>query len=126
MSVRTREQQRLAEARDQKLPWKKWGPYLSERQWGSVREKTNTQVEAWNDVTHDQSRSRAYQSGEDGIAGFCDENMLICFSLGMWNRKGSLEAGKDCDLAIWDIERPAELVYRIGFTPLHQRLWRGQ
>jgi hypothetical protein len=83
----TREHARLEEARNQKVPWRKWGPYLSERQWGSVRENVDQSVEAWNDVTHDQSRSRAYQSGEDGIAGFCDENMLICFSLGMWNRK---------------------------------------
>ncbi len=87
MSVQTREQKRLQEARDKKLPWKKWGPYLSERQWGSVRENTDTQIEAWNDVSHDQSRSRAYHSGEDGIAGFCDENMLLCFSLGVWNGK---------------------------------------
>jgi hypothetical protein len=87
MPARTQEQQRLDEARDQKRPWKKWGPYLSERQWGSVRENTDRQIEAWNDVTHDQSRSRAYHSGEDGIAGFCDENMLLCFSLGLWNGK---------------------------------------
>jgi hypothetical protein len=83
----TREHARLEEARSKKVPWRKWGPYLSERQWGSVRENVTQGIEAWNDVTHDQSRSRAYQSGEDGIAGFCDENMLMCFSLGMWNRK---------------------------------------
>ena len=83
----TREHARLEEARTKKVPWRKWGPYLSERQWGSVRENATQAVEAWNDVTHDQSRSRAYQSGEDGIAGFCDENMLVCFSLGLWNRK---------------------------------------
>jgi hypothetical protein len=87
MSTPTREQQRLQEARDKRQPWKKWGPYLSERQWGSVRENTDRNIEAWNDVTHDQSRSRAYHSGEDGIAGFCDENMLLCFCLGLWNGK---------------------------------------
>jgi len=87
MSKPTRENQRLEEARNQGIAWKKWGPYLSERQWGSVRENTNRQIEAWNDLTHDQSRSRAYQSGEDGIAGFCDENMLLCFSVAMWNGK---------------------------------------
>ncbi|HVZ85713.1 MAG TPA: glucosidase [Polyangia bacterium] len=81
----TREHARLEEVRSQKVPWKKWGPYLSERQWGSVRENENPNVEAWNDFTHDQARSRAYHSGEDGIAGFCDENMLLCFALGLWN-----------------------------------------
>ncbi len=87
MSKPTREGHRLEEARHQGIAWRKWGPYLSERQWGSVRENTNRQIEAWNDLTHDQSRSRAYQSGEDGIAGFCDENMLLCFSVAMWNGK---------------------------------------
>ena len=87
MSKLTREAERLEEARNQGTAWKKWGPYLSERQWGSVRENTNRDVEAWNDLTHDQSRSRAYHSGEDGIAGFCDENMLLCFSLALWNGK---------------------------------------
>ena len=80
------ERQRLKDARTG-APWKKWGPYLSERQWGSVRENISRDVEAWNDVTHDQSRSRAYISGEDGIAGWCDDNMLLCFGLGLWNGK---------------------------------------
>ena len=83
----TQEHARLEDARNKTVPWRKWGPYLSERQWGSVRENVTQNIEAWNDVTHDQSRSRAYQSGEDGIAGFCDENMLLCFSLGLWNGK---------------------------------------
>ncbi len=83
----TQESVRLEQARDGQLPWKKWGPYLSERQWGGVRENLNKDVEAWNDFTHDQARSRAYRSGEDGIAGFCDENMLLCFALGLWNGK---------------------------------------
>jgi len=87
MSKPTREGQRLEEARNQGIAWRKWGPYLSERQWGSVRENIDRGVEAWNDLTHDQSRSRAYQSGEDGIAGWCDENMLLCFSVAMWNGK---------------------------------------
>jgi hypothetical protein len=81
------ERQRLEEAGAKETPWRKWGPYLSERQWGSVRENVTQSIEAWNDVTHDQSRSRAYQSGEDGIAGFCDDNMLLCFALGLWNGK---------------------------------------
>src|SRR4051812_46595636 len=87
MSNRTTEAEktRLAEAADGSRPWKKGGPYLSERQWGTVRENLTPGVEAWNDVTHDQSRSRAYLSGEDGIAGFCDDRMLLCFALALWN-----------------------------------------
>ena len=83
----TREHARLEEIRSKQVPWRKWGPYLSERQWGGVRENLNKDVEAWNDVTHDQSRSRAYLSGEDGIAGFCDDQMLLCLSLALWNGK---------------------------------------
>jgi hypothetical protein len=81
------ERQRLRESALKRQPWKKWGPYLSERQWGSVRENLRRDVEAWNDVTHDQARSRAYISGEDGIGGWCDENMLLCFALALWNGK---------------------------------------
>src|SRR6188768_1038819 len=81
------ERQRLKESALKRADWKKWGPYLSERQWGSVRENIRRDVEAWNDVTHDQARSRAYISGEDGIAGWCDSNMLLCFGLGLWNGK---------------------------------------
>jgi hypothetical protein len=81
------ERQRLRDSALKRQPWKKWGPYLSERQWGSVRENISRDVEAWNDVTHDQARSRAYISGEDGISGWCDENMLLCFALALWNGK---------------------------------------
>ncbi len=87
MPNHTPEHVRLDEAHNRKAPWKKWGPYLSERQWGTVRENVATNIEAWNDVTHDQSRSRAYLSGEDGIAGFCDDRMLLCFALALWNGK---------------------------------------
>jgi len=83
------ERQRLKDNRTG-VPWKKWGPYLSERQWGSVRENLRRDIEAWNDVTHDQARSRAYISGEDGIAGWCDDNMLLCFALGLWNGKDAI------------------------------------
>jgi hypothetical protein len=81
------ERQRLKDAARSGVPWRKWGPYLSERQWGGVRENLSRDVEAWNDVTHDQARSRAYVAGEDGIAGWCDANMLLCFALGLWNGK---------------------------------------
>ncbi|MGZ8199897.1 MAG: hypothetical protein ACXWTP_03435 [Methylosarcina sp.] len=64
------EKSRLQGARDLNIPWKKWGPYLSERQWGTVREDYSANGDAWNYFTHDQARSRAYRSGEDGLAGF--------------------------------------------------------
>ena len=76
---------RLAEAREQKIPWKKWGPYLSERQWGTVREDYSDSGDAWNYFPHDQARSRAYRWGEDGLAGMCDDHQRLCFALALWN-----------------------------------------
>jgi len=78
---------RLDEAREEKVPWKKWGPYLSERQWGTVREDYSEGGDAWNFFTHDQARSRAYRWGEDGIAGISDDKQRLCFALAMWNGK---------------------------------------
>jgi hypothetical protein len=78
---------RLQEARENKHPWKKWGPYLSERQWGTVREDYSPGGDAWNFFTHDQSRSRAYRWGEDGIAGISDDKQRLCFALALWNGK---------------------------------------
>ena len=85
--VETAEQSRLREARDAAVPWKLWGPYLSERQWGTVREDYSDNGDAWNYFTHDQARSRAYHWGEDGIAGISDEKQRLCFSLALWNGK---------------------------------------
>ncbi len=78
---------RLEEARVSKIPWRKWGPYLSERQWGTVREDYSRDGNAWNYFTHDQARSRAYRWGEDGIAGISDDRQRLCFSLALWNGK---------------------------------------
>jgi hypothetical protein len=78
---------RLQEARTGKVHWKKWGPYLSERQWGTVREDYSEDGNAWNYFTHDQARSRAYHWGEDGIAGISDDQQLLCFSVALWNGK---------------------------------------
>jgi len=83
----TAEQVRLNEAHDQKTPWKKWGPYLSERQWGTVREDYSEGGNAWDYFSHDQSRSRAYRWGEDGIAGISDDHQRLCFALALWNGK---------------------------------------
>src|SRR5271168_2181204 len=81
----TAEQKRLNEAREQKVPWKKWGPYLSERQWGTVREDYSDNGDAWSYFSHDQARSRAYHWGEDGLAGISDDKQLLCFSVALWN-----------------------------------------
>jgi hypothetical protein len=79
------EQVRLRESKDGVKAWKQWGPYLSERQWGTVREDYSPNGDAWNYFTHDQARSRAYKWGEDGIAGISDDKQHICFALAMWN-----------------------------------------
>jgi hypothetical protein len=79
------EQKRLNEAREAGIPWKKWGPYLSERQWGTVREDYSQDGNAWDYFSHDQSRSRAYHWGEDGLGGFSDDEQRLCFALVVWN-----------------------------------------
>jgi hypothetical protein len=81
------EQRRLNDAREEGIPWKKWGPYLSERQWGTVREDYSEDGDAWNYFSHDQSRSRAYRWGEDGLGGICDEKQRLCFALALWNER---------------------------------------
>jgi mannosylglycerate hydrolase MGH1-like protein len=83
----TAEQTRLTEAREKGVPWKQWGPYLSERQWGTVREDYSENGDAWNYFTHDQARSRAYHWGEDGLAGFSDAKQRLCFAVALWNGK---------------------------------------
>jgi hypothetical protein len=83
----TAEHARLDQARDQLAPWKKWGPYLSERQWGTVREDYSETGNAWDYFSHDQARSRAYRWGEDGLAGISDDKQHLCFALALWNGK---------------------------------------
>jgi len=84
---RNPERKRLAEARKGRTLWKKWGPYLSERQWGTMREGYSESGDAWNYFTHDQARSRAYRWGEDDIAGISDDKQRLCFALALWNGK---------------------------------------
>ena len=79
------EARRLRDTRTASVPWKKWGPYLSERQWGTVREDYSQNGDAWNYFTHDQARSRAYRWGEDGLAGISDDQQQLCFALALWN-----------------------------------------
>jgi hypothetical protein len=83
----TAEHIRLEQDRTRQATWKKWGPYLSERQWGTVREDYSNNGDAWNYFTHDQARSRTYRWGEDGLGGICDDQQLLCFALALWNGK---------------------------------------
>ena len=81
----TEEGRRLEEAREARIPWRKWGPYLAERQWGTVREDYSEGGDAWDYFSHDQARSRAYRWGEDGLAGISDDQQRLCFALALWN-----------------------------------------
>ncbi|MGH9730360.1 MAG: MGH1-like glycoside hydrolase domain-containing protein [Candidatus Acidiferrales bacterium] len=85
-----REQQRIEESQQRKVHWKRWGPYLSERQWGTVREDYSPNGDAWEYFPHDHARSRVYRWGEDGIAGFCDRHQRICFALALWNERDTI------------------------------------
>src|SRR3954454_9727171 len=84
---RTAEELRLAQSDDRTAHWKRWGPYLSERAWGTVREDYSANGTAWEYFPHDHARSRAYRWNEDGIGGICDRHQYICFALAMWNGK---------------------------------------
>jgi len=83
----TAEEKRLLEAQERKTHWKRWGPYLSERAWGTVREDYSAHGKAWDYLPHDHARSRAYRWNEDGIAGISDRHQLICFAIALWNGK---------------------------------------
>src|SRR3990172_8404250 len=83
--VMTREESRLKEAQERTAHWKRWGPYLAERQWGTVREDYSPHGTAWDFFPHDHARSRAYRWGEDGIAGITDNHGRLCFALALWN-----------------------------------------
>ncbi|MEP6514497.1 MAG: glucosidase, partial [Parafilimonas sp.] len=105
-----------------KKAWKKWGPYVSNRQWGTVREDYSANGDAWNFVTHDMARSKTYRWGEEGIAGICDEHQLLCFSVALWNKKDPIlkeiffglsnEQGNHGE----DVK---ELYYYLDATPVH-------
>ena len=82
----TREEKRLQEDRERKANWKRWGPYLSERQWGTVREDYSADGNAWDYLPHDHARSRAYRWGEDGLGGISDRHQYICFALALLER----------------------------------------
>src|SRR5580704_11730495 len=81
------ERSNIESQRLQHAEWKKWGPYLTERQWGTVREDYSDNGDAWNYSTHEMARSKAYRWGEEGIAGICDDHQVLCFAVSLWNKK---------------------------------------
>jgi hypothetical protein len=118
----TAEHARLAEAREKNAPWRKWGPYLSERQWGTVREDYSENGDAWNYLTHDQARSRAYRWGEDGLAGFSDEKQRLCLALALWNEKDPILKERLFGLSNSEAnhgEDVKEVYYYLDSTPTH-------
>lgn len=84
------ERQRLAEDSQREYNWKRWGPYLSERQWSTVREDYSANGDCWNYFSHDQARSRAFRWGEDGLLGITDRECRLCFALALWNGRDSI------------------------------------
>ncbi|HVO32152.1 MAG TPA: glucosidase, partial [bacterium] len=87
MKELTAEDRRLQDAARKTSHWRRWGPYLSERQWGTVREDYSADGTAWEYLPHDHARSRAYRWGEDGLSGICDNHQRLCFALALWNGK---------------------------------------
>jgi hypothetical protein len=116
------ERKRLEEAREHGTPWRKWGPYLSERQWGTVREDYSQDGNAWNYFTHDQARARAYRWGEDGLAGLSDDQQLLCFALALWNGQDPILKERLFGLANSEAnhgEDVKEYYYYLDSTPTH-------
>jgi hypothetical protein len=116
------ERARLEEADAGVKPWKKWGPYVSERQWGTVREDYSADGSAWTYFPHDHARSRAYRWGEDGIAGICDDRQLMCFGLALWNGKDPILKERLFGLCGPEGnhgEDVKELYYYLDSTPTH-------
>ncbi len=119
------EAQRLADDRAGKVNWRRWGPYLSERQWGTVREDYSPGGTAWEYLPHDHARSRAYRWGEDGIAGFSDDMQQLCLSLAMWNGKDPILKERLFGLTNAEGnhgEDVKELYYYLDATPSHSYL----
>jgi hypothetical protein len=118
----TEEKRRLIEDRDKTKNWRRFGPYLSERQWGTVREDYSSHGSAWDYFPHDHARSRAYRWGEDGIGGICDEEQLLCFALALWNKKDPILKERLFGLTGPEgnhAEDCKELYYYIDSTPSH-------
>ncbi len=122
MSKETAENKRLADNVAHKVFWKKWGPYLSERQWGTVREDYSEEGKAWEYFPHDHARSRVYRWGEDGLAGISDINQNLCFALALWNGKDPILKERLFGLNSHEGnhgEDVKELYYYLDNTPTH-------
>jgi hypothetical protein len=120
--AKTTEAQRLDEALKQGVPWRQWGPYLSERQWGTVREDYSSDGNAWDYFSHDQARSRAYHWGEDGLAGLSDDHQRLCFALALWNGKDPIIKERAFGLTNSEAnhgEDVKEYYYYLDSTPTH-------
>lgn len=118
----TKEEQRLEASRKRKAHWKRWGPYLSERQWGTVREDYSADGHAWKFFPHDHARSRTYRWGEDGLAGVCDRHQLICFGLALWNEQDAILKERLFGLANHQGnhgEDVKEMYFYLDSTPTH-------
>jgi len=116
------EKRRLDEAHANRAAWKKWGPYLSERQWGTVREDYSENGDAWNYFTHDQARSRAYRWGEDGLGGISDDHQVLCFALALWNGRDPILKERAFGLANSEGnhgEDVKEYYFYLDSTPTH-------
>jgi hypothetical protein len=118
----TQEEQRLEEDRRRKANWKRWGPYLADRQWGTVREDYSPDGNAWEYLPHDHARSRAYRWGEDGIGGISDRHQYVCFALALWNGKDPILkerlfglTGNECNHG----EDVKEYYFYLDSTPTH-------
>ncbi len=125
MNAPNPEQKRLEEDRNGDKNWKRWGPYLSERQWGTVREDYSSDGDAWNYFPHDMARMRAYRWGEDGIAGISDDQQKICLSLAMWNGRDPFLKERLFGLTNEQGnhgEDVKELYYYLDATPTHSYL----
>ncbi len=118
----TAEKKRLIEDRDHQKNWRQWGPYLSDRQWGTVREDYSANGDAWNYISHDLARSKAYRWGEEGIAGISDDQQLLCVSLALWNKKDPILKERFFGLTNPEGnhgEDVKELYYYLDSTPTH-------
>ncbi len=122
---RSRERERLAQCTPTVPAWKLWGPYLSERQWGTVREDYSPHGTAWEHFPHDHARSRAYRWGEDGLLGFCDDRQYLCFSVALWNRRDPILKERLFGLTNSEGnhgEDVKELYYYLDASPAHSYL----
>src|SRR6201985_1391458 len=113
---------RLEEANKSRAAWKKWGPYVTERQWGTVREDYSPYGTAWDYTPHDAARSKAYRWGEEGIGGICDDQQLLCFAIALWNKKDPVIKERYFGLSNPEGnhgEDVKELYYYLDSTPTH-------